>query len=88
MFLKSTTGETVLSSSASACPRRGTRETRPVRDLVAMLSWLRLDAGSKHAPGAFGSATWQAGASLDRGTKQTSKRESELFSAAYKIAKV
>ena len=38
-----------------------------VKALLAMLSALRLVAGSKHAPHAFDSATWQAGASSDRG---------------------
>ena len=41
--------------------------TNYVKALLAMLSALRLVAGSKHAPRAFDSATWQAGASSDRG---------------------
>ena len=43
----------------------------PFMALFAMLSALRLVAGSKHAPRAFDSATWQAGASLDRGIHKT-----------------
>ena len=43
-----------------------------VKALLAMLSALRLDAGSKHAPHAFGSATWQAGA--QKYTKPTRTR--------------
>ena len=39
--------------------------TNFVKALLAMLSALRLVAGSKHAPRAFGIATWQAGASSD-----------------------
>ena len=35
-------------------------DTNFVKALLAMLSALRLVAGSKHAPRAFGSATWQA----------------------------
>ena len=41
--------------------------------LLAMLSALRLVAGSKHAPGAFDSAIWQAGASLDVGINKTNQ---------------
>ena len=36
-----------------------------------MLSALRLVARSKHTPRAFDSATWQAGASSDRGIHKT-----------------
>ena len=46
-------------------------DTNFVKALLAMLSALRLVAGSKHAPRAFGSATWQAGASSDRGIHKT-----------------
>ena len=42
-------------------------DTNFVKALLAMLSALRLVAGSKHAPRAFGSATGQAGASSDQG---------------------
>ena len=42
-----------------------------VKAPLAMLSALRLVAGSKHAPRAFDSATWQAGASSDRGIHKT-----------------
>ena len=45
-----------------------------VKALLAILSALRLVAGSKHAQRAFDSATWQAGASSDRGTKPTRTR--------------
>ena len=48
-------------------------ETNFVKALLAMLSALRLVTGSKHAPRAFGSATWQAGASLDRGMHKTNE---------------
>ena len=41
--------------------------------MLAMLSALRLVAGSKHAPRAFDSATWQAGASSDRGIHKTNQ---------------
>ena len=44
-----------------------------VKALLAMLPALRLVAGSKHAPRAFGSATWRAGASLDRGIHKTNQ---------------
>ena len=62
-----------------------------------MLSALRLVAGSKHAPRAFGSATWQAGASSDRGPVHAQSELSELtyiktlsavFSAVYKIVRI
>ena len=42
-----------------------------VKALLAMLSALRLVAGSKHAPRAFGRATWQAGPSSDQGIHKT-----------------
>ena len=44
-----------------------------VMALHAMLSALRLVAGSKYAPRAFDSATWQAGASSDRGIHKTNQ---------------
>ena len=44
-----------------------------VEALLAMLSALRLVAGSKHAPRAFDSATWQAGGSSDRGIHKTNQ---------------
>ena len=44
-----------------------------VKALLTMLSALQLVAGSKHAPRAFGSATWQAGASWDRGIHKTNQ---------------
>ena len=49
---------------SQASPRRdfASPDTNFVKALLAMLSALRLVAGSKHAPRAFGSATWQAGA--------------------------
>ena len=67
-----------------------------------MLSALRLVAGSKHAPRAFGSATWQAGASSDRGIHKNQpvhaqselseltyiKTLSAVFSAVYKIVRI
>ena len=46
-------------------------DTNVVKALLAMLSALRLVAGSKHAPRAFNSATWQSGASSDRGIHKT-----------------
>ena len=49
------------------------RDTNFVKALLAMLSALRLFAGSTHAPRAFGSATWQAGASSDRGIHKTNQ---------------
>ena len=48
-------------------------DTDFVKTLLAMLSALRLVAGSKHAPRAFDSATWQAGASSDRGIHKTNQ---------------
>ena len=58
-----------------------------VKTLLAMLSTLRLVAGSKHAPRAFGSATWQAGASSDQGIHQINqnarKDQSELSELTY-----
>ena len=45
----------------------------PFKALLAMLSALRLVAGIKHAPRAFGRATWQAGASSDRGIHKTNQ---------------
>ena len=48
-------------------------DTHFVKALLAMLSALRLVAGSKHAPRAFGSATWQAGASSDQGIHKTNQ---------------
>ena len=48
-------------------------DTNVVKALLAMLSALRLVAGSKHAPRAFGSATWQAGASSERGIHKTNQ---------------
>ena len=60
----------VISSPADMpCPGRDFvfPDTNFVKALLAMLSALRLVAGSKHAPRAFGSATGQAGASSDQG---------------------
>ena len=48
-------------------------DTNVVMALLAMLSALRLVAGSKHAPRAFASAYWQAGASSDRGIHKTNQ---------------
>ena len=48
-------------------------DTHFVKALLAMLSALRLVAGSKHAPRAFGSATWQAGAPSDQGIHKTNQ---------------
>ena len=48
-------------------------DTNFVKVLLEMLSALRLVAGSKHAPRAFDSATWQAGASSDRGIYKTNQ---------------
>ena len=42
-------------------------DTNFVKALLAIISALRLVAGSKHAPRAFDSATWQAGAASERG---------------------
>ena len=50
-------------------------DTNFVKALLAMLSALRLVAGSKHAPRAFGSATWQAGASSDHGIHKTNQNK-------------
>ena len=47
--------------------------TNFVKALLAMLSALLLVAGSKHATCAFGSATWQAGASSDQGIHKTNQ---------------
>ena len=48
-------------------------DTHFVKALLAMLSALRLVAGSKHAPRAFDCVTWQAGASSDRGIHKTNQ---------------
>ena len=48
-------------------------DTDVVKALLVILSTLRLVAGSKHAPRAFDSATWQARASSDRGIHKTNK---------------
>ena len=48
-------------------------DTNFVKALLAMLTALRLVAGNKHAPRAFDNATWQAGASSDRGIHKTNQ---------------
>ena len=53
-------------------------DTNFVKALFAMLSALRLVAGSKHTPRAFDSATWQAGASSDRGMYTTNQHVREV----------
>ena len=53
-------------------------DTNFVNALLAMLSALRLVAGSKHAPCVFGSATWQAGASSDQGIHKTNQNAREV----------
>ena len=53
-------------------------DTNFVKALLAMLSALRLVAGSKHAPRTFGSATWQAGASSDQGIHKTNQNARKL----------
>ena len=53
-------------------------DTNVVKTLLAMLSALRLVAGSKHAPRAFDSPTWQAVASSDRGIHKTNQNAREV----------
>ena len=48
-------------------------DTNFVKALLAMLSALRLVAGSKHEARAFGSANWKAGASSDQGILKTNQ---------------
>ena len=48
-------------------------DTNFVKGLLAMLSALRLVAGSKHAPRAVGSATW-----LGRGIHKTNQNAREM----------
>ena len=68
-------GDTLLRDQLGVIPGRDFAfpHTQFVKALLAMLSALRLVAGSKHAPRAFGSATWQAGASSDRGIHKTNQ---------------
>ena len=66
-------------SPSIACPVRDFAfpNTNFVKALLAMLSALRLVAGCKHAPGTFGSTTWQAEVSSDQGihkTKQNARK--------------
>ena len=50
-------------------------DTNFVKALLAMRPALRLVAGSKHARRAFGSATWQAGASSGQGRHKTKQNK-------------
>ena len=66
VVFKNATGR--LTGSPFAFP-----DTHFVKAVLAILSALRLVARSKHAPRAFDSATWQAGASSDREIHKTNQ---------------